>query len=264
MKAQKSRESSRRGGQRGGRFAQAFELGDETLKITRLQSDLADAEIDMAVERSNAGRELGELVDPAHLLFVGVARPVRGRFDQGNLRRYLASRRRDLDRERLIRGHRALADRGVEAPGDTVQGVSRDGQLLGGAGVLKVKVGARLQRSVEPLRDQSFVGCAAVEFKTKLLESGCLQPVMDDVERGHFFGDEKHRFAGMGGGGDDVGNCLRFAGAGRPVHNEIASRAHGFDDAGLRGIGVDHMDEIGRFENRVEFDVVRKQRRLAG
>ena len=115
-----------------------------------------------------------------------------------------------------------------------VQGVARDPQFVRGAGVVEAEVGGRLQRPVEPVRDQPLVRRVAVQFEAEFFEPGRAQAIMDDIERRHFFGDEKNRFAGMHGGGDHIGDGLRFAGSRRPMHNEIAAGPHAFDDAGLR------------------------------
>lgn len=48
----------------------------------------------------------------------------------------------------------------------------------------------------------------------------------------------------MYGSRDDIRDCLRFAGPGRALDNEVASRPNGFDDTGLRRVRIDNMNEI--------------------
>ena len=122
----------------------------------------------------------------------------------------------------------------MQAAGDTVQGVARGLQLVGDLGIVEVEVGGRLQRPVEPVRDQPLVRRVAVEFEAEFFKAGRAEAIVDDIQGRHFLGDEKNRFAGMHGGGDHVRDRLRFAGSGRSVDNEIAAGAHAFDDARLR------------------------------
>ncbi len=107
-------------------------------------------------------------------------------------------------------------------------------QFVGGLGILKVEIGGRLQRAVEPVGDQPLVHRIAMQFEAEFLKAGLAQAVVDDIQRRHFFGDKKDRFSGMNRGGDHIRDGLRFAGPRRPVHNEIAAGAYAFDDARLR------------------------------
>ena len=66
----------------------------------------------------------------------------------------------------------------------------------------------------------------------------------------------------MNGSRDDVGYRLRFSGAWRPLHDEIAVFPDGLNDDCLRRVGVDHLDEIGRGKKLVEWRVLRDRRGL--
>ncbi len=104
--------------------------------------------------------------------------------------------------------HAGLADPCMKAFCGLVQLVARCGQVLGRCLRLGI-AGGGLQSAIQP------------------------------------FGHEQDRLAVVHGGRDDIGARLRFAGPGRALDDEVASGPDGFDDARLRNVRVDDMNETG-------------------
>jgi hypothetical protein len=64
----------------------------------------------------------------------------------------------------------------------------------------------------------------------------------------------------MDGGGDDVANGLRFSGARRTLHNQISTCSDRLNDDCLGRVGVDHLNEIRRGKEPVEWRVLCERR----
>ena len=69
---------------------------------------------------------------------------------------------------------------------------------------------------------------------------------MHDVQGGALLGDEEHRLAVVDGGRHDVGDGLRLACPGRPLHHQIAAGPRRRDDLGLGRVGVHDVEELAR------------------
>ena len=87
-----------------------------------------------------------------------------------------------------------------------------------------------VERCLQFGQDEPLVGAAAVEFEADRAKPDAAQAGVDHVEGGHLLRDEQDRLPVMHCTGDDVGNRLRLAGAGRTLHHEVAARANGLDD----------------------------------
>ena len=181
--------------------------------------------------------------------------------------------------ERDGRGRRALADEaddlGERAEGRLSRGRQRRMQQLGDAVELVARAAqprrvarlgqglrARRQRAPELERERLLVGGARVQLQADVAQPGLHQAVVHHRERGHLLGDEQHRLAVVRGGGDQVGDGLRLARAGRALHHQAGAVADLLDDLGLRGVGVDHLDDARGVEQRVEAVLGAEERRI--
>ena len=68
--------------------------------------------------------------------------------------------------------------------------------------------------------DFGLAGLVGMELEAEGLEADLRETRVDDVEGGLLFGDEQDAAAVCEVVGDEVGDCLRLAGAGRSVQDE--------------------------------------------
>ena len=99
-----------------------------------------------------------------------------------------------------------------------------------------------VKRFVQFSQDETLVRPAAVELETNRAKTYSAQASVHHAQRGHLLRDEQDGLPVMHRAGDDVGDRLRLARAGRSLHHEIAARADGLDDDRLRGISVDNLN----------------------
>ena len=119
-----------------------------------------------------------------------------------------------------------------------------------------VGLGDELETLFELAEDFAFAGFIGVKFQAEGFEAFLLEAAMNDIEGGAFFGDEENSFTEGETVRDDVGDGLRFAGAGRSFEDEVVSGASGHDGGELGGVGA------ARAENFVGTKLVVELRRL--
>ena len=221
-----------------------LQLRNLALEIRWLQSaPPPHADVHVAVQRANALRKAGEPLDQPRFFGEFLACPKRRLLDKTRIGRKSVPRCRDLDRERSIRRHGGVAYLGVEAFCGMVQAVTRRGQLP--CRVVRLGcAGGRLQSAIQSFGNEPLVCGAVVEFEADVVEAHLVQPVVNNVEGGHFLGDEQNRLTVMHGRRDNIRDRLRFAGSRRTLDDKVAPGANGLDHPRLRGVRVDNMYEI--------------------
>ena len=154
-------------------------------------------------------------------------------------------------------GHRAersepvARNRLMQQVRHSVQPITRFAQRVWRSGHLGNSRAGR-QRARQLVQKCPLVGGARVDLEAEIPESHLAQAVMHDRERGHLLCHEEDPFSVMGSSGDDVRDRLGLARAGRSLHDDIATGAHLFDHAGLRGVRGDHVQKVTGFQPRVE------------
>jgi len=108
-----------------------------------------------------------------------------------------------------------------------------------------------------------LVRAAGVQLEADITQPELRETVPHHAQRGHLLGHEEHRLSVVDGPRDDVGDRLGLAGARRSLHDEVATGSDLLDDDGLRGIGLDDLDDGGRIEPVIESVFRREERRLA-
>ena len=94
--------------------------------------------------------------------------------------------------------------------------------------------------------DEGFlVGLGVVNEAAEVMQAFLLEPEVDDVDGGAFFADEEDAFSAGGEVGDEVGDGLAFAGAGRALDDDGFAFATGGDGARLGGVAVDDVVAVG-------------------
>ena len=94
--------------------------------------------------------------------------------------------------------------------------------------------------------DLFFVGLVAVKLQTEFRKTCLAQLFIDDIQGRQLFGNEQHLFSVAETFGNDIGNGLAFAGAGRALQDETLSgfgHLNGFDLAGIRIHNAVQVDE---------------------
>ena len=79
-----------------------------------------------------------------------------------------------------------------------------------------------------------------MQVEHEVAQADPVEPADDGVDGRALLGDEQHPLAVGRQGGDEVGDGLRLAGAGRAVHDEVRPRAHRLDGLLLAAVGVEH------------------------
>jgi hypothetical protein len=74
-----------------------------------------------------------------------------------------------------------------------------------------------------------FPGLAGVKLKTEFAQADFAKPAVNDIQRRDLFRNEQHPFVFGKALGDEVGNCLALARAGRPDKDEILAARSGHD-----------------------------------
>ena len=77
-----------------------------------------------------------------------------------------------------------------------------------------------------------------MELQAEWPEAGLGQATVNHFQGGPFFRDEQNRFPQRQIVGDDVGDGLRFAGAGRTMEDEAFPGSRRMDSRELRRIGT--------------------------
>ena len=134
-----------------------------------------------------------------------------------------------------------------------VDRIQRSAELRQACGfVLRAGFGSEVvERLIQFGQKETLVRFAAVELETDRAEADAAQAGVHHVESGHLLRDEQDRFPVVHRAGDDVGDRLRLAGAGRSLHHEVAPHADTLDDDRLRGISVDNLNQVGGLEQLV-------------
>ena len=86
------------------------------------------------------------------------------------------------------------------------------------------------------------------------------QPFVHDFQRRHLLSHEENGFPAGHGAGDDVGNCLRLARAGRSLDHEVLAGQNLLDRDGLGTVRVRDMDQFGRRKNLIKPIILGDQR----
>lgn len=162
----------------------------------------------------------------------------------------------------MVGRHFRPADRPVEAFGDKLETIARLGQPLRNVEIL-AEFAAAGEGALEFFRYETFAGGLAMQLEADIFEPDFAEAVSHDIERRHFLRDEKDFLSIVSGAGDDIGDRLRFACAGRPLNDEVAPCPRRFDHLDLRRIGVEDVVKIGRPQDLIELGGIERQRRFA-
>jgi hypothetical protein len=163
---------------------------------------------------------------------------------------------------------RRRAHRGVE----TLQGLevlldAGDDALAAALGIVQAIVTAQpvLVGLLEIEHEGFLVGLRVVDHAAQLVQAALAQAVEDDVDRGPFLADEEHPLAAPDMVGDQVGDGLRLAGAGRALNDVALATARQGHCSALRGIGLHHGPLIGQGQRRrrLGVDLARQHREHA-
>ena len=109
-----------------------------------------------------------------------------------------------------------------------------------------------LEHSLDLRQHDLLIELVAVQFEAHVADADLLQSPLHHFEGGHLLGHKQNRLATLHRSGDEVGDRLRFAGAGWSLDDEVAPHGGFSDDQGLRAITVDDMARRGRGEQVVE------------
>ena len=89
-----------------------------------------------------------------------------------------------------------------------------------------------------------FIGFMAMQFQTEFAQSCFIQAVFDDIQGGHFFGDKEDGLAAIQAGGNQVGDGLGLAGAGRSLYHKIFALNRIYQRAVLGTVGIINQGKI--------------------
>ena len=107
-------------------------------------------------------------------------------------------------------------------------------------------------RPFEFFQNRALIDLVRMQFERQRAESNLPQAAVDDVQGRHLLGDEQDLLPSRHGGGDDVGDGLRLARAGRPFDHEGPSAGGLRDDHRLGTVGVDDVMEFERLNDVVD------------
>ncbi len=123
------------------------------------------------------------------------------------------------------------------------------------AGKLPPGLLERLQavaRPIELLQHRQLAGLGREQVKAEIAQLGLFQPSLHHLQRRPLLGHEQHRAALRQRVGDDVGDGLALAGAGRPDHHEAGAGGGAGDGAGLRRVSLQRADQAGGFQLAIQ------------
>ena len=107
-----------------------------------------------------------------------------------------------------------------------------------------------------------------VQLEAEVAEAGAGEPALHHLERGLLLGDEQHALAGDQRLGDQVGDRLRLAGAGRALQHERPTVGGGQDRGELARVAVERREQLGQRQRAIERRGLGKRRlrreRVAG
>ena len=118
----------------------------------------------------------------------------------------------------------------VELPGVAVQLAPQGGKLLGlGGEVLRGGLPGHLGDLTKLVQHGPLFGLVGVQLQAEGADADVCQTLLHHFQRGHLLRDEQHPLALGQGVGDEGGDGLGFAGAGRAVEDEALALAGGLD-----------------------------------
>ena len=131
----------------------------------------------------------------------------------------------------------------VQGPGVLHEPVATlDEGPLDGSGVGILRRAATLERGTELLGEPSLVARPVVGVEDEVREPDAREAGEHRVDGGALLGHEEDPFALSCKGGDEVGDGLGLAGAGRALDHEVGTAAHGVDGRLLGGVRIE--DEV--------------------
>ncbi len=152
-------------------------------------------------------------------------------------------------RERLLGGEGRHSPRlAALVQGRQVRGEAAATLHQRGHGGLDVRPGdapGALEGEGDVAGDPAAVAGAVVQVEHEVVEADGRQAREHGVDRGALLGHEQRAPTGRRQAGDEVGDRLRLAGAGRSLDDEVRAGEHGVDHGLLRGVGVEH-EVLGR------------------
>ena len=102
------------------------------------------------------------------------------------------------------------------------------------------------ERVFEAAQNIRLVCLVGVDLEAELADADPVEPLFDDVERRLLFGDEENALPVLDGVGDDVGDGLALARAGRAVQHEARPRARERHGGILRAVGGERDEGVLR------------------
>ena len=102
------------------------------------------------------------------------------------------------------------------------------------------------ERIFEAAQNVRLVRLVGVDLEAEFADADPVEPLFDDVERRLLFGDEQNALIVLDGVGDDVGDGLALARAGRAVQHEARPRARERHGGILRTVGRERDEGILR------------------
>ena len=122
--------------------------------------------------------------------------------------------------------------------------------------------GATQRQGMAQLFMQRFlVGFVAVQLQAGRAQAQRIEAALYHFQSRHLFGHEQYFLPGPNGFGQQVGNGLRLAGAGRPLYHQVAAFLHGQERQQLRRIGIQYLVQLGGGAFRVQKGVFAHARR---
>ena len=141
---------------------------------------------------------------------------------------------------RVVRGELPRLDGVMQRFGHEIEFAAGAGKLVVGGFCLKLPRRARSFDGIgKLLGDAAAVAGAAMQIEDEVAEPDGREALGNGVDGGALFSDEEDGLAGCGEFGDEVGDGLALAGAGRADHDEVVAGEGSPDDGTLGGVGIE-------------------------